>query len=499
MWLTHLRFSIANDVLKQRAISATLWSGADIFLRQGLQFGVSIALARLLSPDEFGTIALLYLFTGLASAFVDSGFSAALVQRQDVTHTDESTVFWFNLAIGALVALVLWVAAPAIAAFYALPILVPLTAVMALNIFFSSLGSIHGTLLTKRLDFRTQMKVGSITTVTSGAVAVYLAWRGYGIWALAAQTLVATVVTTALLWVFNRWRPALVFSRASSRRLFGFGGYLLASSLLDIIYNRVNTLLIGKFYGVRELGFYNRADGTKQLPVGVLTGILARVAFPIFSAATHDKAQLRRGVQLALRGMMLINVPMMLGLVAVAEPLVLTLFGAQWLPSVPIMQVLCLGGVLWPLHVINLNVLMAQGYSDLFFRLEVAKKLLGTGLLAVGCYYGVMGIAWSQVVFGVLAFAMNAHYTKRHLDYGTVAQMRDFLPTVAIALPMAVVLYWLGTRLGMTPAMQLISLTALGALIFLVLAWVFRVAALHDALDLLRRRKPTAQRSQYST
>jgi O-antigen/teichoic acid export membrane protein len=476
-------------MLKQRAISATLWSGADIFLRQGLQFVVSIALARLLSPEEFGTIALLYLFTGIASAFVDSGFSTALVQRQDVTHTDESTVFWFNLAMGALVALALWAAAPAIAGFYALPILVPLMAVMALNIFLSALGSIHGTLLTKRLDFRTQMKVSAITTVISGAVAVYMASRGYGVWALAAQTLVATGVTTVLLWVFNRWRPALVFSRASARRLFGFGGYMLASGLLDIAYSRAYTLLIGKFYGVRELGFYNRADGTKQLPVGVLTGILARVAFPIFSAAAHDTAQLRRGVELALRGMMLVNVPMMLGLAAVAEPLVLTLFGAQWLPAVPIMQVLCLGGMLWPLHVINLNVLMAQGYSHLFFRLEVMKKLLGVGLLAVGTFYGVMGIAWSQVVSGVLAFAINAHYTKRHLDYGTVAQARDFLPMIGIALPMALGMHWIGTQLRIAPAVELFSLTVLGTLIFLVLGWACRLVALHDAINLFRRQK----------
>ncbi len=476
--------------MKSRAISATLWSSADILLRQGLQFAVSIALARLLSPEEFGTIALLYLFIGIASAFVDSGFSAALIQRQDVTHTDESTVFWFNLAMGALVALALWAAAPAIAGFYALPILVPLTAVMALNIFLSALGSIHGTLLTKRLDFRTQMKVGAITAVISGAVAVYMASRGYGVWALAAQTVVATGVTTALLWLFNRWRPALVFSVPSARSLFRFGGYMLASALLATAFSRMYTLLIGKFYGVRELGFYNRADGTQQLPVGVLTGILGRVAFPIFSAAADDKAQLRRGLQLALRAIMLLNVPMMLGLAAVAEPLVLALFGAKWLPAVPIMQVLCVGGVLWPLHVINLNVLMAQGYSDLFFRLEVIKQLLGVGLLAVGTYYGVMGVAWSQVVFGILAFAINAHYTKRHLNYSILAQARDFLPTIAISLPMALTVHWVGTQVRVAPAVKLISLTALGALIFLMLAWGFRLAALHDAFDLLKRRKP---------
>ena len=461
-------------------------------MRQGLRFVVGIVLARLLSPEEFGTVALLYLFTGIASVFVDSGFSAALVQRQDITHTDESTVFWSNLTIGALVALALWAAAPAIASFYALPLLVPLTAVMALNIFLSALGSIHGTLLTKRLDFRTQMKVGAIATMLSGAVAVYMAFRGYGVWALAAQTLLETGATTALLWVFNGWRPALIFSWESARRLFRFGGFMLASGLIDITYNRAYTLLIGKFYGVRELGFYSRADNTKQLPVGVLANILGRVALPLFSAVAHDTAKLRRGVQLALRGMMLLNVPMMLGLAAVAEPLVLTLFGAQWLPAVPIMQVLCLSGVFWPLHVINLSVLTAQGYSDLFFRLEVVKKLMGVCLLAVGTFYGMMGIAWSQVVIGILGFAINAHYTKRHLDYGAIAQTRDFLPMIAISLPMAVVVHWVGTQLRMAPAVELLSLTVLGMLIFLILGWALRLVALHEVINLFKLRKLTA-------
>ncbi|CAN5768127.1 lipopolysaccharide biosynthesis protein [soil metagenome] len=476
--------------LKDKAFSATIWSGAEVFLRQGLQFAFSVALTRLLSPEEFGTIALLYLFTGIASAFVDSGFSSALIQRRDVTHTDESTVFWFNLAIGMLVALGLCAAAPAIARFFARPILVPLTAVMALNILVSALGSIHGTLLTKRLDFRTQMKVAGIASVISGSVAIVMAWRGFGVWALATQTFAATSITTLLLWLFNRWRPALVFSRSSARRLFGFGGYLLASGLLDIVYNRSYAVLIGKLYGVSELGFYNRADSTKQLPVGEMTGILGRVAFPIFSEAALDKPQLRRGVQLALRGMMLLNVPMMLGLAAVSQPLVLTLFGHQWLPAVPVLRVLCLGAVFWPLHVINLNVLLAQGYSHLFFRLEVVKKLLGITLLLIGASFGVMGIAWSQAIFGTLAFAINAHYTKRFLNYGTLAQLRDFLPALTIAVPAAFGVHLLGEQLHLAAPLELTILSALGALVFFGLGWTFRLAALHDAINLFRRPRP---------
>lgn len=486
--------------LKSRALSATLWSGADILMRQSLQFGISVALARLLSPEEFGIIALLYLFTGIASAFVDSGFSSALIQRQDITHTDESTVFWFNLAIGALVTLSLWAAAPLIARFFVIPVLLPLTGLLALNIFLSALGSIHGTLFTKHLNFRVQMKIGVFANLISGAIAITMACYGYGVWALAAQTIAATTATTLLLWCISPWRPTLVFSKKSVRKLFGFGGYMLASSLLDIIYNRAYTVLIGHFFGVRELGFYNRADGTKQLPVGVLTSILSRVALPIFSKAAQDKAQLRRGVQLALRGMMLINVPMMLGIAATAEPLVLTLFGTKWLPAVPFLQVLSLGAVLWPLHVINLNVLMAQGHSHLFFRLEVVKKILGTALLVAGTFYGVMGIAWSQVIFGVLAFVINAYYSQQFLDYGVFSQTRDFLATLTISVIMALAVYWAGTQAYLLPMpllapVQLILLIVLGLIIFIGLAFLFRLMAIRDVVNLFQHRKNTIPNS----
>lgn len=485
-------------MLKQRAISATLWSGADIFLRQGLQFFVSVALARLLTPEEFGTIALLYLFTGIAGTFVDGGFSAALVQRQDTTHVDESTVFWFNLMIGAVASLALAAGGPTMARLFSQPVLTPLAGVMGLNVFLGALGSIHSTLLTKRLDFRTQMKVSGYATFVSAVAAITAASRGYGVWALAVQTVAATSVTTILLWAWNPWRPTLVFSRGSAKRLFGFGGHLMAAALLDVAYTRSYTLLIGKLHGVRELGFYNRADTTKQLPVGVLTGILSRVAFPIFSAAALDPVQLRRGVQLALRGMMLINAPMMLGLIAVADPLVLTFFGGSWLPSVPLMRILCLAGVFWPLHVINLNVLMAQGHSRLYFRVEIIKKIAGLLLIGGGSLFGVLGIAWSQVVFGALAVLINARYTARHLDYGTLAQLKDSVPAFAVALPMAILVYGLAARLSLPPALELITLVAVGAVFFLTLGWTCRLEALRDAVTLLSSGRSGAEASATS-
>jgi teichuronic acid exporter len=363
--------------LKHKSLSAVFWSGADAFLRQGLSFGVSVILARLLNPEQFGTIGLLYVFIGFANAFVDSGFSAALIQRQDTTHTDESTVFWFNLGMGLLVSVLLGILAPIFARFYDLPVLIPLTAVFALNILIVAAGSIHCTLLSKQLDFKTQMKIGVIAIILSGAVAIVMAMKNFGVWALASQTLVYSGTTTILLWKFHFWRPSLVFDLDSAQRLFGFGGYMLAVNLLRALYSNLSSLLIGKFYGVRDLGFYERADSMRQLPVEALAHALSSVAFPTFSAAASNRMMLQRGVRFAVRNIMFVNILTMLTLMMIADSLVTILFGERWQAIVPIFWVLCLGSILWPLQMINLNALVAQGHSNLYFRLEIVNKALG--------------------------------------------------------------------------------------------------------------------------
>jgi len=456
--------------LHQKSLRAVFWSGADVFMRQGLQFFISILLARLLAPEDFGVIAMLYVFIGLAGLFIDSGFSSALIQRQDTTHTDESTVFFFNLGMGALMALALCAAAPWIATFFELPILQNLTYVMALNLFIGAFGSIHNTLLTKTLNFKTIMKVGGVATFCSGLLAIAMAWWGFGVWSLAWQTLLSSLITVSLLWWWHPWRPHWEFSLLSLSRLFRFGGFLMLSGLLDTVYTRLYAVLIGKFFSARELGYYTRAESTQQLPVSILTGVLNRVAFPVFSEAAVDPQRLARGLRKVLVAIMLLNIPAMLGLAVVAEPLVVTLFGAKWLPCVPFLQVLCLAGVLWPLHVINLNALMAQGRSDLFFRIEVIKKVVGVVLLVLASLHSVMAIAWLRLLLGVFSFFINAHYSGVLLGYGPWRQLRDILPYGGVAMVMAVSVGWAGHALHWPPAAELVALSVLGATFYWV-AW----------------------------
>ena len=476
-------------MLKQRAFMAVLWSGGDIVVRQGVQLTATLVLARLLLPSDFGVVAMLALFVGVANVLMDGGFSAALIQHRDIDHVDESTVFWFNLGIGSLLTLTIFVAAPRIADFYDSPVLTPLARVLSLSCLLASFGAIHSTLLTRQLNFRTQAKAGAIAALLSGIVAIVMAANGYGVWALVAQALVMTGVMSALLWILNPWRPMWVFSRGSLHKLTVFGGFHLASSLLEMVYSKLYTLVVGRMYGARELGFYATADNIRQIPGNVLGGLIARVALPMFSEVAHDPILLRRGIQLSIRGMMVVHAPIMLGMAALAEPIVEVLFGTQWMQTAPVLRVLCLAGLLYPIHAINLHALMAQGHARVMFRLELLKKGIGITLLLMGAWYGVMGVAWSQVVFSAAVLAVNTHFTKRWLDYGGWAQLRDAGSSILAASIVASLAYLACEHWGASAFVKVLGLGAAGALGYLSILVSTRSHAMRDIMELMSRTR----------
>lgn len=462
---------------------------ADAFMRQGLQFFISIILARLLSPEDFGLIAIITVFTSLAGLFVDSGFGSALIQKQDTTITDEATVFFFNVGVGALSAIALCLAAPWISGFFEQPALQALTYVMALNLFITSFGSIHRAMLTKKMDFKTSAKITAVSTFLSGLLAILLAWNGVGVWSLAWQILLSTLLTVIMLWVVSPWRPRLIFSLDSLKRLYGFGGYLMLTDLLDVLDTRLQFVLIGKLYSASDLGFYARAQTTRQMPIGMLEGVMSRVAFPVFSEVSIDKDRLVRGIKKATLMMMLINIPIMMGLAVVAEPFVIVLFGDRWLPTVPFLQVLCLGGILWPLHVVNLNVLMALGRSDIYFRIGIVKKIISISAVIYASQFGIIAMAWSQVAVGVLGFFINSYYTGVFLGYGARRQTVDLLPYYGAGLTMAACMWFVGQAVHWSSAVELICLTGIGMSVYLLMSWVLKLSALADLLQIFRIRK----------
>jgi len=473
-------------MLRKKATSAISWAAIDQIVRQGLNLAISVAMARLVAPEAYGTVALLSLFTGIAGVFVDGGLSSALIQKKDATHADESTVFWFNLAAGLLMGLALFLCAPLISGFYKIGILLPVTQIYAFQFFLGACNSVQNTLFAKHLDFKTPLKINFIATLFSAFVGILLAWNGHGVWALVAQFTVGGVLQTTLIWKFSQWRPAFIFSSDSFRILFRFGGGMFLSSLLDAVYRQFYSLIIGKWYGVHDLGIYNRAETTKQLPTGALTGILSSVAFPIFSQTSDDPERLRRGLRMSIRGIMFLNIPMMIGLVVVADPLIFTLYGPVWAPAVSLLQILALGGLLWPLHVLNLSVLKAMGRSGLLLRIEVIKKAVGLSLVVMGARYGMHGMAWAIVISSVFAFVFNAYYTHKLLNYGAWRQSCDCAPALACGALMGAVVMGCAHAMHFPPPLQLVLLSLGGALAYSFVSKVFRIQELDDILQFAR-------------
>lgn len=462
--------------MRKKTIAALKWSFAGTVGTQAIQFIISIVLARLLVPSEFGLIAMLSLFLALAASMLDSGFGSALIQKQSISRQDESSVFYFNIAVSLLMFGSLWAAAPPIARFFGEPALTPLCRFLGLNLVINSFGLVQGVLLIKRLDFKTQSQVAMAACVISGLLGVTMAWQGCGVWSLAAQALAYNVVRVLLYWLLNPWRPAAVFSLASLKSMFPFGSRLLFSGLLNTVFENSYQLVIGKLYSKNDLGFYTRGLSTQRLPVSLITTILSQVAFPAFSSIQDDRPRLKSAYRKTIVFAGFLTFPVMLGLLAVARPLFLLLFGAKWAPSIGYFEILCLAGMLLPLHALNLNVLMAIGRSDIFFRLEIIKKVVvGVALLST-LRLGIQAMVWGQVASSILCLAVNTYYSGILIAYPLREQLRDVLPGFLLSGVMAAAVYGLSIGVGGSLMFKIPLLILAGALIYITGSAAMRLA-----------------------
>ncbi len=476
-----------SDGLKTKTFRALFWSFLERFGQQGIQFIISIILARMLLPEQFGLIAMLAIFMAIAQSFINSGFGQALIQKQDATHIDECSIFYFNILVGFLSAGLLCLSAPWIAGFYNQPLLVPLTYILSLNMIINAFGLVQTTLLTKHIDFKTQLKVSVMATVISGTIGVTMAFNGFGVWSLVVQSLGNNLFRTIFLWFFNTWRPSLVFSINSLRGMFTFGSKLLCSGLIATIFDNIYLIVIGKIFSAADLGFYSRAKRFQQLPVMNISTAVARVTFPVFSSMQGDKARLKLGVRKALLMLAMVNFPMMIGLAVVARPLVLVLLTDKWLPCVPYLQLLCVVGMLYPLHAININVLVAQGRSDLNLRITVLKNFLKIALLAITWRWGIEAILWGQIVVSLLCYFVNTHYTAKLIKYSVQEQICDLSPYLGVAGVMGVGVYALEYAITGNIALLLAVQLATGITLFIGLSCIFRLFAFKEVWQICRQ------------
>ena len=481
-----------TESLKNKTVKGVGWSFIDNLSSSGITFLVGLVLARLLTPSEYGIMAILTIFIAVSNSIVDSGFSNALIRKTDARRVDYNTVFLFNLLVSGLLYVVLFLAAPAISWFFKEPLLVEVMRVIGWVLVINALAIIPRTLFVKEVNFKTQTKVSLIASISSGVIGIGMALAGLGVWSLVGQQLSRQLLNTLFLWIYCTWRPAWEFSMQSFKELFGFGSKILLSGLLNTIFNEIYSLVIGRCYTSAQLGQYTRANQFNQIFSSNLTTVIQRVSYPVLSSIQDESERLREAYRKVIKSTMLISFACMLGLAAVARPLILILIGEKWLPAVGFLQIICFSGMFYPLHAINLNILQVKGRSDLFLRLEIIKKIIAVGPLVLGVLFSIEYMLWGSVCTSLIAYFLNSYYSADLIDYPTKEQIKDILPTFLVSFVTATVM-WSLTLLSLSnwlllPLQCLLGI-ALAVLIYECLHLPEYVEVKQLAFSILRRKK----------
>jgi teichuronic acid exporter len=450
--------------LKQKTFSGFIWSIIDNIASLGIAFIVGIILARMLSPKEFGLIGMLSIFIAVSQSFLDNGFRQALLRKQNCTDIDYSTVFYFNIVVSLFFYILLYISAQLISGFYHEPVLKDLIRVLGLVLIINALAIIQSTILTKHINFKLQAKISVIASSISGIISIYMAYVGQGVWSLVALSVFRTGINSLLLWFWCKWKPVWCFSVSSFVELFSFGSKLLISGLIDTIYRNIYYIIIGKYFNVAELGYYTRADQFQSLPSSNLQVVIGRVSYPVLSAMQDDIPRLCEAYKKLIKGTMFITFILMLGLAAIAKPMILTLIGAKWLPCVIYLQMLCFVGMFYPLHALNLDMLQVQGRSDLFLRLEIIKKVLSIPLIIIGVFYGVKTMIFGMIINTLIAYYLNSYWSGRFIGYTFLSQIKDILPSLLLALTMSGIVFAEAQLLQFQPILVLTIQIITGAL-----------------------------------
>ena len=454
---------------KTGLISGFAWRFAERCGAQGVTFVVSIVLARLLDPDVYGSIALITVFTSLLQVFVDSGLGNALIQKKDADALDFSTVFYANVTACLILYLCMFLAAPWIAGFYRQPELTPVIRVMSLTLVISGVKNVQQAYVSQHMLFKRFFFATLGGTITAAVVGIWMAWRGWGIWALVVQNLVNQTMDTVILWLTVKWRPQWRFSFQRLKGLFGYGWKLLASALLDKLWQEANQLIIGKKYSSADLAFYNKGKQFPELGASNITASIDSVLLPAMSNIQENRDAVKKMTRHAISFSSFVLWPLMIGLAACAEPFVRLLLTDKWLDCVPYLRIFCVVYAFYPIHTANLNAIKALGRSDLFLKLEILKKTINLAILLVSMWFGPMVMAYSALLGSVISQIINSSPNKKLLGYSYGEQIRDILPCILLSLFMGAAVYCvslLGLSAGATLLVQVplgVALYTLGA------------------------------------
>lgn len=479
---------MTEDNLKNKTISALSWSFTDSFVNQGFQFIVGIILARLLTPKEFGLIGIITVFLAISNVFIDSGISDALIRKKNTDKADLSTVFYFNVGVSILLFLILFFSAPFISNFFSEPDLTSLIRVLSLNLILASFAAIHRTILIKNLNFKLQTKISLSAASVSGVAAIGFAYYGFGVWSLVIRSLFYGLITTTLFWAWHKWYPALSFSIRAFKEMYGFGYKLFFSRMIDTIYKNIYNLVIGKYFSAADLGFYTRADQFKNLIVINLTITTQKVTYPVLSQIQDDNVRLKNAYKRIIKSTMFVTFSSMIILAVVAEPLIITLIGSKWLPSVQYLQLLCVVGIFFPLHAINLNMLNVKGRSDLFLKLEIIKKFLAVPTIIIGIFYGIKIMILGIILNSMFGYFLNSYYSGRMISYPVKEQIVDLVPSFFLILLVGIITFLIGKIIILSSIYMLIMQISISVFTLILFSEILKLNEYIEIKQILRER-----------
>lgn len=461
---------------KKQATSGIVWTFSQQFGNQLIGFLVSLVLARLLLPEEFGLIGMISIFIAIGNSLLNAGLTQSLIRSKDLDEEDYSTVFYFNLIASIAIYIIIYFLAPLIADFYKQDILVNIVRLYCISFIISAFSAVQLARLTKIMDFKTQTIVAIPATILGGVLGVLLAYNGFGVWSLVWSQLLTQSASSIQLWIYSKWRPLASFNYLKFKDHLDFGYKLTLSGLLDVVFKNIYVIIIGRFFSASQVGFYTRAETMKQLPVMNISKALNKVTYPLFASIQDDDIKLKNVYRKLMQTVVFVIAPTLILLGVVAEPLFRFLFTEKWLPAVPYFQILCATGILYPIHAYNLNILKVKGRSDLFLKLEILKKGVILIVVFLTLKYGILALLYGQVIISITAFFINTYYSGKFIHYSAWQQTKDVAPIIFIAaISGAIILFLDHWRLENYPDLFRIMLGGiLGILIHIGLAYFFK-------------------------
>jgi len=483
------KYKVPNQTLKSKTINGLIWSSIDKIGVLVISFLIGLMLARILMPSDYGLIGMLAIFLTISNLLIESGFSSALIQKHTPTNEDYSTIFYFNLVVSVIFYLVLYFTAPFIARFYNTPQLTPITRVLSLNIFFNALSLVQQTKLIIKLDFKTQAKISVLSVLISGCLGLYAAYLGYGVWALVIQILSATLVKTLLLFYFNKWLPAWVFNRDSLKQLFLFSSNVLIAGVSAGFVNNIYSILIGKYYTTKELGYYTSARQYPEYLAGPIGNALLGVSYPVLVSLKNERGSMVQVYGRLLRVTVFFVMPILTLFALLSEPFTRLILTEKWMPLVPLMQWMCFARLLGPICSINMIILNVIGRSDLFLKVELSKLPITIAALVITIPFGLKAVVIGHFAVMLITFFITTYYSGKLFGFGALRQLNEMKTVVLATMIMAAGV--LGCNfLIRNDFLKLVIGGSTGVSFYLVAAYVMKIEEIKDLKELIQKLLP---------